>query len=131
MSTIYRPTSGRAQETINRHVSRSTLDRLSTDCRSISRSSVDRVVLIDCRSRYCSSIHQDVDRVSIEMSIDTRPRMPLVHVIQIIFCLMLLLPVSVCLCACFLTWGCMHKLNKICRVIIVSKLYFLRSLQLE
>ena len=51
--------------------------------------------------------------------------------LKIIFYFKFLLPVSVCLCACFLTWGYMHKLNKICQVIIVSKLYFLRSLQLK
>ena len=66
VSTIYRPTSGHAQESIDRHhISRSTLDRLSTDCRPKCRSSVDRVS-IDGRSR---------------VSIDTRSRMPLVHMI--------------------------------------------------
>ena len=44
--------------------------------------------------------------------------------LKIIFYFKFLLPVSVCLCACFLTWGYMHKLNKMCQVIIVSKLFF-------
>ena len=33
--------------------------------------------------------------------------------LKIIFYFKFLPPVSVCLCACFLTWGYMHKLNKI------------------
>ena len=102
--TTYRPTSTHAKETIAWHISRSTLDRLSpvvgrvrpcigrhvdrlsTEWRPICQTSVDRVS-IACRSR-CRSL----------VSIDTRSRVSLVHMIPFSF-------IQVGQRYCILDWG--------------------------
>ena len=91
-STVYRPTGRRDKDAAGRHMSRSPLDRLSTLFGRVStmRRSTYRWTVyrhLTDMSIACQphSIDMSVECRSL-VSIDTRPRVPLVHMIPLIYC---------------------------------------------